>query len=57
MSQYEDLSRKIHNLQEQIEYLFEHPIIVEMQRKIEELQGRIETLEENVETLEKEREL
>ena len=46
----EDLSRKIHNLQQQIEYLFEHPIIVEMQRKIDELQSRIEDLEETAET-------
>ena len=46
----DDLFRQIRNLQQQIEYLFEHPIIVEMQKKIEELQSKIEALEETLKT-------
>ena len=40
----EELSRKILNLQQQIEYLAEHPTITAMQKKIEELESRIEDI-------------
>jgi chromosome segregation ATPase len=46
----EQVNRRIYDLMQKIEYLFEHPAIVEIQRKIDELQSRIEDLEETLET-------
>jgi predicted nucleic acid-binding Zn-ribbon protein len=56
MSHYEleQLNRRIYELNLKIEYLYEHPAIIELNRRIEELERRIEALEEEIENLKEE---
>jgi peptidoglycan hydrolase CwlO-like protein len=53
MSHYEleQVNRRIYDLMQKIEYLFEHPAIVEIQRKIDDMEHRIESIEEEIENI------
>ncbi|MEM2463566.1 MAG: hypothetical protein QXY07_02660 [Candidatus Bathyarchaeia archaeon] len=56
MSHYEldEIRMRIKDLNIKIEYLFEHPVIQELNRQVEELSRRMEDLETVVENLQAE---
>jgi peptidoglycan hydrolase CwlO-like protein len=42
---------ELYELEKKIEYLYEHPVIEEINSRIEELEHRIEALEKEIENL------
>jgi peptidoglycan hydrolase CwlO-like protein len=56
MSHYEldQITRRITDVMLKIEYLHEHPLLQEIQRKIDDMEHRIESIEEEIENIKKE---